>query len=80
MRLAFPGVELRGIAYAEGTVAAEILLALAENNCQVRSGRGAGVRLKRLKGVPQTIGKPQENHRKLVIYSWRQTKNISNSH
>ena len=35
MRLAFPGVELRGIAYAEGTVAAEILLALAENNCQV---------------------------------------------
>ena len=36
------GVELRGITYAEGSVAAEILLALAENNCQVRSGRRGG--------------------------------------
>eukprot|EP00434_Breviolum_minutum_P018500 symbB.v1.2.016317.t1/scaffold1148.1/size135353/7 len=32
---ALAGVELRGIAYAEGGVAAEILLALAENNCQI---------------------------------------------
>lgn len=32
---ALAGVELRGITYAEGSVAAEILLALAENNCQI---------------------------------------------
>ena len=30
------GVEMRGIAYADGTVAAEILLALAENNVEAR--------------------------------------------
>lgn len=28
-----PGAELRGIAYADGTVASEILLQLAENGC-----------------------------------------------
>ena len=33
-RPAFPGVEMRGITYAEGSMAAEILLALAENNCE----------------------------------------------
>lgn len=32
---ALAGVELRGITYAEGSVAAEILLALAEKTCQI---------------------------------------------
>ncbi|CAJ1359111.1 unnamed protein product [Effrenium voratum] len=34
---ALAGVEMRGIAYADGQVAAEILLALAENNLEVTS-------------------------------------------
>eukprot|EP00913_Durusdinium_trenchii_P024062 g22598.t1 len=32
---ALAGVEMRGITYAEGSMAAEILLALAENNCEI---------------------------------------------
>ena len=43
LRLALSaGVEMRGIAYAEGSLAAEILLALAENNCEAEGGRCDG--------------------------------------
>ena len=52
-----PGVELRGIAYAEGSVAAEILLALAEHNCQVGPpAEGAPRRSSTVLRSPGTMG------------------------